>query len=73
MDSKQLRLGAVSEQHSKEFDAMLLRHKNAVKNLQQRHAAEITNMKERQKRQIENLQRSNQARAELQSIEATKH
>ena len=73
MDSKQLRLGAVSEQHSKEFDAMLLRHKNAVKSLQQRHAAEVANMKVRQKRQIENLQKSNQARAELQSTQATKH
>ena len=73
MDSKKLRVSALADAHSKEFDAMLLRHKNGIKSLQQRHAAEITNMKERQKRQIEKLQKSNQARAELQSIEATKH
>ena len=50
MDSKKLRVSALVDQHSKEFDAMLLRHKNGIKSLQQRHAAEITNMKERQKR-----------------------
>ena len=58
MDSKKLRVSALADAHSKEFDAMLLRHKNGIKSLQQRHAAEITNMKERQKRQIENLQKT---------------